>query len=79
MTKYFSAASREDASLQQRQENMREQARRDAALDEALGFTFPASDPVALNCSVAAFPTPKRNQLGVTIDFFKRAWTQIRP
>jgi hypothetical protein len=79
MTKYFSAASSEDASLQQRHENMREQERRDAALDEALGFTFPASDPVALNCSVTAFPASKRKHLGVTIDFFKRVWTQTRP
>lgn len=78
MNKYFSAVSSEAASLQQRQENMREQERRDASLDQALGFTFPASDPVALNCSVTAFLAPKREQLRVTIDFFKQAWAQSR-
>ena len=79
MNKYFSAESSEEASLQQRQENMREQEHRDASLDQALGFTFPASDPVALNCSVTAFLAPKREQLRVTIDFFKKAWAQTRP
>jgi len=78
MDKYFSATSGEDASLQQRQENRREQERRDASLDEALGFTFPASDPVALNCSVTALLAPKRRQLRLTIEFFKRAFPHSR-
>ena len=51
MNKYYLSDPREEASLQQRKENMREQERRDTALDDALGFTFPASDPVALNFS----------------------------
>lgn len=72
MDKYFSTASSEEASLRQRQENLREEERRDASLDEALGFTFPASDPVALNCSVTAFLASKREQFRVTVDFFKR-------
>jgi len=76
MNKYFSAPSSEEASLQQRREYMREQEGRDASLDEALGFTFPASDPVALNYSVTAFLAPKREQLRVTIDFFKHAWAE---
>ncbi|WP_420473300.1 hypothetical protein [Noviherbaspirillum sp. ST9] len=78
MDKYFLAVSNEDASVLQHRENMREQERRDTALDEALGFTFPASDPVAVNCGVTAFLVPKREQLRITIDFFKRAWTQSR-
>lgn len=73
MNKYSSAPFSDAASLQQRQENMREQERRDASLDEALGFTFPASDPVALNCSLIAFLATKRKQLRITIDFFKHA------
>lgn len=76
MDKYISAASSEDASWKQRQESMREQECRDASLDEALGFTFPASDPVALNCSVKAFPATTRDRLRVSIDFFKHAWAQ---
>ena len=78
MNKYFSADSSKEASLQQRKENMREQERRDTALDDALGFTFPASDPVALNFSATAFLAPKREQLRVTIDFLKHAWTKRR-
>lgn len=78
MNKYYFPDPREEASLQQRKENMREQERRDTALDEALGFTFPASDPVALNCSVNAFRVPKQEQLRVTIDFFKHAWAKSR-
>jgi hypothetical protein len=78
MNKYFSAVSTEYANLQQRRENMREQERRDAALDEALSCTFPASDPTALNCAVIAFLAPKREQLRISIDFFKRAWSHKR-
>lgn len=78
MNKYYLTDSREEASLQQRKENMREQERRDISLDEALGFTFPASDPVALNYSTTAFLGPKREQLRVTIDFFKQAWAKRR-
>jgi hypothetical protein len=78
MNKYFSVASSEDSILQQRRENMREQERLDASLDEALGFTFPASDPVALNCSFAAFLAPKREQLRVTIAYLKHAWAHSR-
>lgn len=78
MNKYFSAASSEDTGLRQRQERMREQEHRDASLDQALGFTFPASDPVALNCSVTAFPGPTREQPRVTIAFFKHAWARYR-
>lgn len=78
MNKYFSASSGEEASMQRRQEKMRDEERRDASLDEALSFTFPAIDPIAVNCSVTAFLAPKREQLRVTIDFFKRAWTHGR-
>lgn len=78
MNKYFPAASSEDASLQRRQENLREEERRDASLDEALGFTFPASDPVALNCSITALRAPKLKYLRSSIDFFNRAFLQGR-
>jgi len=78
MNKYYLSDPREETSLQQRKENMREQERRDTALDDALGFTFPASDPVALNCSATAFLAPKQKQLRVTIDFFKHAWANRR-
>ncbi|OWW18289.1 hypothetical protein [Noviherbaspirillum denitrificans] len=67
MNKHFPTMSSEDANLQQFQENMCEQKRRDASLDEALGFTFPASDPVALNCEVTVFLAPGREQR-ITID-----------
>jgi hypothetical protein len=78
MDKYYLADPLEDARLQQRKQNMREQEQRDIALDEALGFTFPASDPVALNCSATAFIAPKQERLRVTIDFFKHAWAKRR-
>lgn len=65
--------------MQQHQENMREQERRDASLDEALVFTFPASDPVALNCSVTAFLAATEKRLRITVDFFKHALPQNRP
>ncbi|OWW20681.1 hypothetical protein [Noviherbaspirillum denitrificans] len=78
MNKYYLAPSREEASLQQRKESMREQERRDTALDEALGFTFPASDPVALDCSATASLASKLEQFRVTIDFFKHARAERR-
>ena len=56
MNKYFLAASGEDANVHQAQESKCKQERRDACLDEALGFTFPASDPIALNYSITALP-----------------------
>lgn len=71
MDKSFSSASVKDAIRQQRREITDEEERRDAALDEALGFTFPASDPVALNCSVTAFLPLRRTQARLTISFFK--------
>lgn len=76
MGKYFLAVSNKDANVLQHRENMREQERRDTALDEALGFTFPASDPVAVNCGTSAFLVTKHEQPRITIDFFKGAWTQ---
>jgi hypothetical protein len=78
MNNYFSTASSEEAVLRQRQENLREEERRDASLDEALGFTFPASDPVALNCPFRALLASRREHVQVSIDFFKRAWQKSR-
>lgn len=79
MNNYFSAASSKDESPRQRQENQYEQERRDARLDEALGFTFPASDPVAVNCSVTPFLAPQRDQVRADIDFFKQASAHASP
>lgn len=79
MNKYFLATSRKDSSMRQGEKSKCEEERRDACLDEALGFTFPASDPVAVNCSVIAFLAPKREQFRVSIDFFKQASTAARP
>lgn len=70
MDKYFSAFPSDDATLERHQADIREQERRDACLDEALSFTFPASDPVALDCSFASLPSLARDQLRVTSDFF---------
>lgn len=78
MNQYFSSASREEKILQQRRENLREEARRDASLDEALGFTFPASDPVALNCPLTALLASRREHIQVSIEFFKRVWKKSR-
>lgn len=78
MNKRAAGTSSEDAVLQRLQKDMREQADRDASLDEALGFTFPASDPVALSYSGAEIPAPKQKRLRMTIDFFKGALVQHR-
>lgn len=78
MNKHFPSAPSEDAILQQRRENMREEAHRDASLDEALGFTFPASDPVALDCAFTTRLASTREHVRMSIDFFKRAWPKIR-
>lgn len=78
MNNDLSSVSREEAVLRQRRENQREEERRDASLDEALGFTFPASDPVATNCPVRALLVSRREHVQVSIDFFKRAWQKSR-
>ena len=49
MDGYLSAPPCGDVALRGNDMDTFEQARRDAALDEALRCTFPASDPVALN------------------------------
>lgn len=59
MDKFFLMASSVDANVRQCQESMLEPEHGDASLDEALGFTFPASDPVALNfafCRISDSP-----------------------
>lgn len=49
MDGYLSAPPNGDAALRGNETDTFEEAHRDAALDEALCCTFPASDPVALN------------------------------
>lgn len=77
MYRHFSAFPCDEASVQRHQANLREQERRDASLDEALRCTFPASDPVALNFSPLLAPV--REQLRLTIDFFKHARPRSSP
>lgn len=55
MDKYFCATPEMDVALPRNDTDTFEQARREAALDEALRCTFPASDPVALT---AVFASP---------------------
>lgn len=49
MDEYFSGPAYGDAALRSNELDVSEQLRLDAALDDALRCTFPASDPVALN------------------------------
>jgi len=49
MDGYLSAPSDEEAALRDYAMGIFEQVHLDAALDDALRCTFPASDPVALN------------------------------
>ncbi len=57
MDGYLSATSDRDAALQVNDMNTFEQTHRDAALDEALRCTFPASDPIALNFDFTSLAT----------------------
>lgn len=74
MDKYFHTFSPEETVLTSEEVEMLELRRRDAALDEALRCTFPASDPVALS---SMFDSPVRRGSGhhrVNIEFFKHAY-----
>lgn len=77
MDKYYSAFPCEKITLERHQANIRDQTHRDASLDDALGCTFPASDPVALDYSVTTLLGPAREHLRVTIEFFKHARPRI--
>lgn len=57
MDGYLSAAPYWDVTLKDNDMEMVEQTRRDAALDEALRCTFPASDPVALDFAFTSLDT----------------------
>jgi hypothetical protein len=65
MDKYFSATPERDVALSHDDTDTFEQARREAALDEALRCTFPASDPVALNTVFASLAVinPEQHRL----------------
>jgi hypothetical protein len=67
MDGYFSATPYGDVALHGNDMDTFEQKRRDAALDEALRCTFPASDPVALNF---AFTSP----VAVRTELIRRAF-----
>lgn len=54
MDEYLSAQACGDAALHSNDRDMSEQVRLDAALDEALCCTFPASDPVALDFAMTS-------------------------
>jgi hypothetical protein len=54
MDGYFSTTTRDACTLLRNKTNAHDQVHQDAALDEALRCTFPASDPVALDFSVSA-------------------------
>lgn len=64
MSTCFSTTPGQASGVRQRNALLREQERIETALDEALGLTFPASDPVALDCSVSAFAAPDASDAG---------------
>lgn len=59
MDGYLSATSEGDVALQGNERDTCEQVHRDAALDEALRCTFPASDPVAIDFAVTSLASVK--------------------
>jgi len=60
MDSYFASDFYGNFILQRDDIDASEQMRRDAALDDALSCTFPASDPIALNFDFVPFPQPDR-------------------
>ncbi len=71
MDEHFSATPDMDIALEDDDTDTLELARRDAALDEALRCTFPASDPIALNFTFTWFMMPDREQHRLPIDLFQ--------
>lgn len=71
MDGHFSATPFMEVASQDDDMDTFEQVRRDAALDEALRCTFPASDPVALNFAFSSHVMADQEQHRLTIDFFK--------